>query len=347
MENPLITYYRLKQTAISFHQVAESTIQALRNLGLSVEVKDYHFDADILQDIQKKKRNNVALLHPLFYFSEWKGVSYGDILNALSSAHSSIWGIEVADSTSIAPQFVEWANHPLIQGFFVPSEFSLDSFLKSGVQKQTSIFPHGINEVKSSAKFDFLKKEKKKVVLSFLMGDPWRKGWDYIEPLIAEHPECLFVIKTNEDPQKPGLVREGNLLLIKEWLNEEDKASIYENSDIYLSPHRGGAFELNCLEALAHGLVVIATAFGGVMEYLTDENSLLLKDFDWVKRPGDLHSGSYANLKSDVLSEALMRAMIQYPTLKLKALSASQKIRQKYSWKKLTSEFLKDLEIPL
>ena len=58
---------------------------------------------------------------------------------------------------------------------------------------------------------------------------------------------------------------------------EEEMASVYASGDCFVSPTKGEAFNLPCLEAFACGLQVIATRCGGQLDFLNDRNAHLIE----------------------------------------------------------------------
>jgi glycosyltransferase involved in cell wall biosynthesis len=52
--------------------------------------------------------------------------------------------------------------------------------------------------------------------------------------------------------------------------------SLYQSANTYLSLHRSEGFGRTLVEALQHGLTVIATNYSGPADYLTQENAKIL-----------------------------------------------------------------------
>lgn len=339
-----LTYYRLPQKSISFHLVAEHHILWLKKSGFNVEVRELLFNREILEKLPQN--NNTAIIHPLFYYSNWKNISFEEIVDILSSKHDRLIGMEVADSTAISSRFVSWANNKKISKIIVPSSFSKKSFLDSGVTNSVSVVPHGITKVVPSTLFDFLKSERHPKILTFVVGEPYRKGWDLVEKLIVQNPDLLFVVKGPSNPQsKQPYVRQENILLIEQWLSAENLASLYTNCDVLVSLHRGGAFELNCLEAASYGLPVISTKAGCVLDYLNDQNSLLVpvESETRLNPEGNDHAGlGYSASIKEALS-ILDYAIKNLDDLKRKSLLASDQLCNLYSWEKATFKLIDEI----
>jgi len=63
---------------------------------------------------------------------------------------------------------------------------------------------------------------------------------------------------------------------------------LYNQGDVFVSPTMGDAFNIPCLEALACGLPVITTNFGGQVDYVNDKNGWLI-DYDLVPVTWDIN----------------------------------------------------------
>ncbi len=350
-----ITYYRPPNPTVSFHLVAEHYVQELRHQGVTVQVRDLLFTPEWLKTTEPQD-NSIAIVHPLFYFANWQGLTFPQIVETLQFRHRFIFGMEVADTTSISDRFVSWANHPGLTSLFLPSQFSMQAFKNSGVTTPLVLIPHGVGVDPTGGaqqaaplqqgKFDFLKQEKIPKVLVFMLHEPFRKGWDLVERLIPQFPELLFVIR---GPMKQGvnsITRQENILLIQEWLSEADLSSLYHNCDLLLSLHRGGAFELNCLEALASGLPVITTRYGSILDYLDDTNAHLVKVSKMVplNPTGSDHNGLGATADLDDAKRVLEQLVAQLPKFKQQAALAGQKIREEFSWERMTTVLIDSMQ---
>ena len=70
--------------------------------------------------------------------------------------------------------------------------------------------------------------------------------------------------------------RDGRIRLIDEVLPYADVLSLYQSCDAYVSLHRAEGLGLCLLESMWLGKPVIATAWSGNMEFMTDQNSCLV-----------------------------------------------------------------------
>lgn len=68
----------------------------------------------------------------------------------------------------------------------------------------------------------------------------------------------------------------GRLLIVKDSLPTDLMPALYHVADAFVLPTHGEGWGLPLLEALASGLPVISTGWGGPMEYLSSSNSFLL-----------------------------------------------------------------------
>jgi glycosyltransferase involved in cell wall biosynthesis len=67
------------------------------------------------------------------------------------------------------------------------------------------------------------------------------------------------------------------ILVMDEALSYADVLSLYNSCDVYVSLHRAEGLGLCLLEAMSLGKPVIATAWSGNMEFMTGDNSCLVR----------------------------------------------------------------------
>lgn len=266
-----ITYYLKPQTTSSFHLVGVERIRVLRQAGYDVDQASLAYESGTLAPVVSPAP--IAMVDTLFDCFRYQ-IDFVDLIVELRRRHQIILGFEVADTTAISPTFVNWANQPGVHTLFVPSTFSRQAFIDSGVHTEVVVLPQGARLSTPSATFEELRCDPRPKILNFQVRDPHRKGADLLLRLAKKFPEALFVVK---GAWPPTLEVPRNFYLVPDWLSPPDLAALYACSDVLISLHRGGAFELNCLEALCHGVPVVATAAAGVLEFLTPENAHLVR----------------------------------------------------------------------
>lgn len=72
-----------------------------------------------------------------------------------------------------------------------------------------------------------------------------------------------------------------DITIIDEYVSADHKNGMLDNCDCYLSLHRSEGFGLTPAEAMLLGKPVIATRYGGTLEFMNDENSYLV-DHGWT-----------------------------------------------------------------
>lgn len=94
-----------------------------------------------------------------------------------------------------------------------------------------------------------------------------------------DRDDVRLVIKTINGERHPGdrerlrlaAAEDDRIELIEEYLSADEVAKLFDSADAYLSLHRSEGFGLTVAEAMAHGLPVVATDYGGTAEFLTAE----------------------------------------------------------------------------
>jgi glycosyltransferase involved in cell wall biosynthesis len=323
----------------SFGLVAAQHIRWLRRLGVEVIERDVAFDRRALDGAAG---TDLAIVHPLFLHDAWRGVGFDEVAAALGRHHRTVVGVEVSDSTRISARFASWADHPAIAGIVVPSTFSERAFRDAGVRNAMAVVPHGVAIATPSDRFASLRGDPpRSCVLFFATMFGHRKGWDLARAVAEEIPEHLVVVKgASEASAHFGDLP--NVALVEGWLGEADLASLYLSCDVLLSPHRGGAFELSCAEAAAYGLPVVATRFGGVTDYLTDDAAALVdpSGTELLDPPGTDVAGLGAIPDLEAMVAAVRATLSDLPRRRAQAQACSERTRATLSWERATQQLL-------
>jgi glycosyltransferase involved in cell wall biosynthesis/SAM-dependent methyltransferase len=93
-----------------------------------------------------------------------------------------------------------------------------------------------------------------------------------------------LVLKSINGDRQPGeLARVRNaaagrddILVVDRYLSLEDKSALMQSCDCYVSLHRSEGFGLTMAEAMGRGKPVIATAYSGNVDFMTEENAYLV-----------------------------------------------------------------------
>jgi glycosyltransferase involved in cell wall biosynthesis len=133
----------------------------------------------------------------------------------------------------------------------------------------------------------------------------------------------VLVIKSINADRRPAeaerlrltVAGEPDMILIEGYLDAADRDALVALSDCYVSLHRSEGLGLTMAEAMAWGRPVVATAYSGNMQFMTEENSFLVP---WTPAPipagADPYpaGGIWADPDLDAAAAA-MRSVIDYP----------------------------------
>ena len=183
---------------------------------------------------------------------------------------------------------------------WVPSEFNRDTFSGSGVDARkirvmhtgvdTRLFCPGLQplEIPSARAFNFLsvasaerrtgidvllraylQEFKSNEDVALILNIP--RGQDFLSEPTAE---LMFFIESELGVR---IENTPTILFLYAPLSQLDFARLYASADAFVFPSRAEAQGRSCLEAMASGLPVIATRWGGTTEFLDDRNSFQLE----------------------------------------------------------------------
>jgi len=222
----MITYYTIPNEKCSYRIISDHHIQELIRRGFKVKRAD--IQKDTIPD-------DFAVIHPLFF------AKIHNRLPDLSRNHKYIVGFEVSDTDKLSPEWVEFLNDSRIDLIITASNFSCYAMRRSGVLNKIRVIPHGVSK-KFKPKGNNINNPPK--VLTIIEHTWFRKGADILIEVAKRFSHITFTVKgAGLRPYNKEKIPE-NVVIVDEWMGEDELVDLYNSHDIYLATHRGGGFEL-------------------------------------------------------------------------------------------------------
>ena len=114
----------------------------------------------------------------------------------------------------------------------------------------------------------------------------------------GDAPSARLIVKLNGrrdeiDLFARSLERLPNVTVLSTFLDDDALSALFHSVDALLSLHRSEGFGLPMLEAMAHGVPVVATGWSGNTDFMDDDNSLLVPyELVPVADPAGIYSAS-------------------------------------------------------
>jgi len=94
-------------------------------------------------------------------------------------------------------------------------------------------------------------------------------------------PDARLIVKLNGPADETETLEQRaaaapNVTVLRGFLSAEELAALYRTADVLLSLHRAEGFGLPMLEAMAHGVPVVATGWSGNLEFMDGRNGVLV-----------------------------------------------------------------------
>jgi glycosyltransferase involved in cell wall biosynthesis len=276
------------------------------------------------------------------------------------------WNLDQAGRVRIGRTMFETDRLPEAYGYacnsmdevWVPSHFNLEIFTKGGVDKDKLRFvPGGVDTHvfhPNAQPLDI----KPKRSFNFLSIFDWhlRKGYDvllraYLHEFSADDDVALILKvyqiagSSNIEAQiahfterLAGLPieRAPAIILLNGFIPQPEMARLYATADAFVLPSRGEAYGRPYLEAMACRLPVIATNWGGQLDFLNRENSYLI-DSSVAPVPPDVEIDYYrghcwAEPSLDHLRQLMREVYSRHDEARLKAEQGRQDVLANYDW---------------
>lgn len=268
----------------------------------------------------------------------------------------------VFETTKLAPTWAENLN--IMDQVWTPSSWGKEAFINSGVKEELiRVVPEGVDRSIFNPYVSPLKYIKERKTFKFLCLGKWepRKGQDIllhafkeefkgdksVELLLQAQNIFLPDFSINVELQNLGFAREElkNVRFLRGFLPFGDLGKLYKSADCFVLPTRGEGWGLPIMEAMSCGLPVIATGCTGQLDFMTSENSYMLKHKGLVHAKDPRWQQFFADsqwYEPDIehLKES-MRDVYENPEKAKKVGEKASQDVKKWSWESAASKALK------
>jgi len=227
---------------------------------------------------------------------------------ALAAKPKKFYGFCVWEGDVVPEYWVKFLTDRRVDGIFVPSQHTKDAILKvyKQLSKKIHIIPHGYNPA------IFYPEEKPtSKVLTFSANKGWSQGlydrgglqWlikafsqefnnkDKVELKIKINPvynNPEWNIKKEISALKLDRINKAKIYTTCNLISDDALRHFYNEGDVFVTTSMGDAFNLPVIEAMACGLPVCATYFGGQSDMVDNKNGWVIKQgklVHWSKEP--------------------------------------------------------------
>lgn len=198
-------------------------------------------------------------------------------------------GYTMLEVDGLPKEWVRQAN--LMDEVWVPSSFNKETFLNSGVKVPINVIPLGVDPAYFSTN---IRAEKVDECYTFLSVFEWgeRKAPDVLlrafsDEFDSSEPVSLLCkvnnfdasVNVKDEISKLNLRKNGGRIIVAEnqILQPYELGVLYRSADCFVLPTRGEGWGMPILEAMACGLPVIATNCSSQVDFMNENNSLLLE----------------------------------------------------------------------
>jgi glycosyltransferase involved in cell wall biosynthesis len=273
-----------------------------------------------------------------------------------------IYCYEFAGKNSLPPGFAK--QHIFCDKLLAPSTFAKQVFLDSGVPaEKITVIPHGINLQEFDAAQPFPLKTKKSVKILMNLGQIHRRkdlplSLEIFGKSFTKQDDICLVLKIQD--RQPSQSFELSFNQIYQEFNEKypnhaeveiirsfipNIYSLYKSCQIMFSTSNTEGFGMPQLESLALGLINVSSRYGGVLDFLDDNNSLLIEGSEFNVPGNYLYYQNRPGTKAFKCSvedgcAKLKKAVEQIDWFQKNLVPISKKIRNDFNWLEIGKKIL-------
>ncbi|URT70465.1 glycosyltransferase [Cytobacillus firmus] len=274
-------------------------VLALDRLGVDLKIQPYTWNFPYEFNDQNKKERLLQLINSPYKENRQKILIYHcppgivkDIENDRKK-YDRILLNTVWETAGVPGSWLPVIN--ACNGICVPCSLNVDALKKSGVKTPVYLVPHGADTQTfnpENKKFTF-KEAKNKFVFVSIFDFQHRKNPETLLKAywseFTSRDNVLMIIKTYGSSRRKIVNSISNykrrlgftggtapLCVLTGILPEEQLKGLYTLGNAFILPTRGEGVGLPYMEALSSGIPVIATGWGGQMDFLNEQNSFLI-----------------------------------------------------------------------
>lgn len=343
-----IAYFKPISVTVSFTVVADKYIAALRELGYRVDVYD------IGKPRALEEEYDICVLHPILY----PMTKYPRTWRRLLRRCKEWVGFDVCDSNHVS-HIASYALS-MFDRVAVPSNFCKAVYERSAVTSIVYVVPHHLDEefFRDDVEADrgpalLLNKYPAAKFLYFLWHSGWRKGADVVAEAwtryVKERSGLLVLKRTKHvDPFHAFFADLPKVYEIERWLSTEELVALYDAVDVVLVPSRGGGFELNALEALARGKIVITSEWPPIQEYCKEcirvKTRGKVRVFPENSVEGLIHDGYGVDPDPEDLYMKMLHVVDNLERYREVFMRARERVRKEYSFEAVRDRLIDFVE---
>ena len=340
---------------VSFRSIAEAHVRELRKY-FYVQVYDEEA-ATIVIPIALCTSSPLFILHPYFYPMS----RYEARLKAKLGRIRNVIGVDVADTNHISEHAVKLSENA--EALIVPSNFSRNTYVNSGVKVPVHAVPHGIPDdwidrppppprtFKTLA--DYKRSTGKKILHVWVLHSWFRKGEDLayqiFNKLVRERKDVALAIRRPlsidvYESEVSYTVTDNNLTInsrpkltvSSSWLKEEEIEELLAICDIFLLTSRGGGFEHPPLLAIGKGELAIGAKGGAWDDYLPEWALVKSHESPPILPGNPIHDGTGVEMETEDAVNLLHNMLDNMDEYRAKMRQHVQdKIKNEFTWSKI------------
>ncbi len=351
----------IEQMLGELHSWAQTTHNVARNFikkGHEVHLKStngYRYFPEDLKPYIKENLNNSYDLQ----LSYTAPINFPKYLSHGNTCRYGIWNYE---TTVLPPGFAKY--YKAIDYLLPSSNFSKDIFLRNGIpENKLKMIPHGIDtapflnkskyKLKTSKAFKVLANVAQPHIRKNLpglleaYGRAFKRHDDVclVMKVVVKKPEHPFEVSFTEffEKFKKQFPNHAEVEIISNFI--PDISELYRACDIVFSTTNAECFWLPGLEGFAAEKIVISSNYGGQLDYMNSENSLLIEG-KIVQAPKNSQywaASPYAEMFEPNVDDAankLFYAVSNYNLLIEKYMSSMREKVNHYSWGSVSDQIL-------